>query len=122
MTSSYKILVFNSKQWIGGINEIGMVYHLNIIIGTVDHVVLPQVFKNFIIHVIHAPVVAQSFSQGIINPLRFRQGEIAVHDGQQLGFVPGQLAAGILPVTPMVPVPTFPMPTPSLVSVKVKSG
>ncbi len=35
---------------------------------------------------------------------------------------PGQLAAGILPVTPMVPVPSFPMPTPSLVSTKVKSG
>lgn len=35
---------------------------------------------------------------------------------------PGQLAAGILPVTPMVPVPSFPMPTPSLVSNKVKSG
>jgi uncharacterized protein involved in type VI secretion and phage assembly len=35
---------------------------------------------------------------------------------------PGELAAGIFPVTPMVPVPSFPMPTPSLVSNKVKSG
>ncbi len=35
---------------------------------------------------------------------------------------PGQQAAGILPVTPMVPVPTFPMPSTSLMSNKVKSG
>lgn len=35
---------------------------------------------------------------------------------------PGQLAAGVLPVTPMIAVPTFPMPTPSLISQKVKSG
>jgi hypothetical protein len=35
---------------------------------------------------------------------------------------PGELAAGIFPVTPMVPVPSFPMPTPSLISNKVKSG
>jgi len=35
---------------------------------------------------------------------------------------PGELAAGIFPVTPMVPVPTFPMPRPSLLSSKVKSG
>lgn len=33
---------------------------------------------------------------------------------------PGQLAAGILPVTPAPPVPPFPAATPSLVSVKVK--
>ncbi len=35
---------------------------------------------------------------------------------------PGQLAAGIFPVTPMVPTPTFPMPTSSLLSQKVKAG
>jgi uncharacterized protein involved in type VI secretion and phage assembly len=35
---------------------------------------------------------------------------------------PGELAAGVLPVTPMIPVPTFPMPTPSLLSLKVKTG
>jgi uncharacterized protein involved in type VI secretion and phage assembly len=35
---------------------------------------------------------------------------------------PGELAAGFLPVTPMVPVPTFPMPQSTLLSTKVKSG
>jgi hypothetical protein len=32
---------------------------------------------------------------------------------------PGQLAAGFIPVTPAPPVPPFPLPTPSLLSVKV---
>lgn len=35
---------------------------------------------------------------------------------------PGELAAGFIPVTPMVPGTTFPTPTPSLVSTKVKAG
>ncbi len=35
---------------------------------------------------------------------------------------PGQMAAGIFPVTPMVPIPAFPTPTPSLISQKVKAG
>lgn len=35
---------------------------------------------------------------------------------------PGQLAAGVLPVTPAPPVPVFSPPTPSLLSVKVKTG
>ncbi|WP_127556035.1 phage baseplate assembly protein V [Saccharospirillum alexandrii] len=35
---------------------------------------------------------------------------------------PGQLAAGIFPVTPMIPTPTFPTPTSSLLSQKVKAG
>jgi len=35
---------------------------------------------------------------------------------------PGELAAGILPVTPAPPVPPFPSATPSLLSVKVKCG
>lgn len=35
---------------------------------------------------------------------------------------PGELALGFMPVTPMVPATSFPMPTPSLVSTKVKSG
>ena len=32
------------------------------------------------------------------------------------------MAGGFLPVTPMVPAASFPMPTPSLVSTKVSSG
>jgi hypothetical protein len=35
---------------------------------------------------------------------------------------PGELAAGVLPVTPAPPVPFFPPATPSLLSVKVKCG
>jgi uncharacterized protein involved in type VI secretion and phage assembly len=35
---------------------------------------------------------------------------------------PGELAAGIIPVTPAPPVPFFPAATPSLLSVKVKCG
>jgi uncharacterized protein involved in type VI secretion and phage assembly len=35
---------------------------------------------------------------------------------------PGELAAGFMPVTPMVPGTVFPTPTPSLISTKVKSG
>jgi uncharacterized protein involved in type VI secretion and phage assembly len=35
---------------------------------------------------------------------------------------PGELAAAILPVTPMVPVPQFPPATPDLLSVQVKTG
>ena len=35
---------------------------------------------------------------------------------------PGELAAGFIPVTPMVPGTTFPTPTPSLISTKVKAG
>jgi hypothetical protein len=35
---------------------------------------------------------------------------------------PGELAAGVLPVTPMVPVPQFPPATPDLLSVQVKTG
>ncbi len=35
---------------------------------------------------------------------------------------PGEMAGGFLPVTPMVPAASFPMPTPSLVSTKVSSG
>lgn len=35
---------------------------------------------------------------------------------------PGELAAGVLPVTPMVPGTVFPTPTPSLISTKVKAG
>ena len=35
---------------------------------------------------------------------------------------PGELAAGVLPVTPVTPVPLFPSATPSLLSVKVKTG
>ncbi len=35
---------------------------------------------------------------------------------------PGQLAAGFIPVTPMVPAQSFPQPMPSLISKKVKSG
>ncbi len=35
---------------------------------------------------------------------------------------PGQLAVGVLPVTPAPPVPFFPPATPSLLSVKVKCG
>ena len=31
---------------------------------------------------------------------------------------PGELAAGILPVTPMIPVPPMPLPTPALLSIK----
>jgi uncharacterized protein involved in type VI secretion and phage assembly len=35
---------------------------------------------------------------------------------------PGELAAGVLPVTPVPPVPSFPTASPSLLSVKVKTG
>jgi hypothetical protein len=35
---------------------------------------------------------------------------------------PGELAAAVLPVTPMVPVPQFPPATPDLLSVQVKTG
>jgi len=35
---------------------------------------------------------------------------------------PGELAAGFMPVTPMVPGTVFPTPTPSLISTKVKAG
>lgn len=35
---------------------------------------------------------------------------------------PGEMAAGVLPVTPAPPVPPLPTPTPSLLSMKVKSG
>jgi hypothetical protein len=35
---------------------------------------------------------------------------------------PGELAIGILPVTPAPPVPSFPSATPSLLSTKVKCG
>ncbi len=35
---------------------------------------------------------------------------------------PGELAAGVLPVTPAPPVPPFPTPSPSLLSLKVKTG
>jgi hypothetical protein len=35
---------------------------------------------------------------------------------------PGELAAGVLPVTPMVPVPIFTPATPDLLSLKVKTG
>lgn len=35
---------------------------------------------------------------------------------------PGELAAGFIPVTPMLPVPVFPPATPTLLSMKVKSG
>jgi hypothetical protein len=35
---------------------------------------------------------------------------------------PGELAAGVLPVTPAPPVPIFPTASPSLLSVKVKTG
>jgi hypothetical protein len=35
---------------------------------------------------------------------------------------PGQLAAGVLPVTPAPPVPPFPTASPSLLSMKVKTG
>jgi hypothetical protein len=35
---------------------------------------------------------------------------------------PGELAAGIIPVTPMVPVPQFPPATPDLLSLQVKTG
>ena len=35
---------------------------------------------------------------------------------------PGELAAGFIPVTPMVPGTVFPTPTPSLISTKVTSG
>jgi uncharacterized protein involved in type VI secretion and phage assembly len=35
---------------------------------------------------------------------------------------PGELAAGFIPVTPMVPGTAFPTPTPSLISTKVKAG
>jgi uncharacterized protein involved in type VI secretion and phage assembly len=35
---------------------------------------------------------------------------------------PGELAAGVIPVTPAPPVPFFPTATPSLLSVKVKCG
>lgn len=35
---------------------------------------------------------------------------------------PGQLAAGFIPVTPMIPATPFPPATPSLLSMKVKSG
>ena len=35
---------------------------------------------------------------------------------------PGQMALGVFPVTPMVPVPSFPMPQTSLLSNIVKSG
>jgi uncharacterized protein involved in type VI secretion and phage assembly len=35
---------------------------------------------------------------------------------------PGELAAGMFPVSPMVPGTVFPTPTPSLISTKVKAG
>jgi hypothetical protein len=35
---------------------------------------------------------------------------------------PGELAAGILPVTPAPPMPPFPQATPSLISTRVKTG
>lgn len=35
---------------------------------------------------------------------------------------PGELAAGFIPVVPTTPVPIFPPPTPTLLSMKVKSG
>jgi uncharacterized protein involved in type VI secretion and phage assembly len=35
---------------------------------------------------------------------------------------PGEMAAGVFPVTPMTPVPPLPPPTPSLLSQKVKAG
>jgi hypothetical protein len=35
---------------------------------------------------------------------------------------PGELAAGMLPVTPAPPVPSFPQATPSLISTRVKTG
>jgi uncharacterized protein involved in type VI secretion and phage assembly len=35
---------------------------------------------------------------------------------------PGELALGLLPVTPMTPVPMMPPATPSLLSIKVKTG
>src|SRR5947199_412607 len=35
---------------------------------------------------------------------------------------PGEMAAGVLPVTPMVPAPPLPPPTQELLSLKVKTG
>jgi hypothetical protein len=35
---------------------------------------------------------------------------------------PGELAVGVLPVTPAPPVPMLTPPTPALLSVKVKTG
>jgi hypothetical protein len=35
---------------------------------------------------------------------------------------PGELAAGVLPVTPMTPVPPMTAASPSLLSTKVKTG
>lgn len=35
---------------------------------------------------------------------------------------PGELALGVFPVTPMTPVPQMPLPTPQLISKKVKTG
>jgi hypothetical protein len=32
------------------------------------------------------------------------------------------MALGVFPVTPMIPVPPMPMPTPDLLSLKVKTG
>jgi hypothetical protein len=60
------------------------------------------------------------------HPLVFGD-ELMSYLGQLVGALqshthPGEMAAGVFPVTPMVPATVFPTPSASLISTKVKSG
>lgn len=74
--------------------------------------------------VVEAPQI--ELVEGAFHPLAFGD-ELLVYLNQLVAMFnshvhPGQLAAGIIPVTPSPPVPPFPPATPVLISTRVKTG
>lgn len=74
--------------------------------------------------VVEAPQI--ELVEGATHPLAFGD-ELLSYLNQLVAMFnghvhPGELAGGMLPVTPAPPVPSFPPATPSLISTKVKTG
>ncbi|MCB1852630.1 MAG: hypothetical protein KDI83_17935 [Gammaproteobacteria bacterium] len=74
--------------------------------------------------VVHAPQI--ELVQNASHPVVFGD-ELMSYLGQLVAALqshthPGEMAAGVFPVTPMVPATLFPTPSASLISTKVKSG
>ena len=59
------------------------------------HLAVDELLQAEVLHVVHAPVVAQPPAQGVIEALLFGHGEVAVHDGQQPGLFLGEPAPGL---------------------------
>lgn len=114
-------------------SETGLIVSLDDTMGTVT---LSDIagLNIVVIKVLEATVEIRALGRVVLEAPLIQHGQAAVHPAvfgdQLLAYLnavvaifnahihPGELAAGLIPVTPAIPVPPAPLPTPSLLSIK----